>query len=137
MKHISASKKRTVFVGFSIGTLVSVVCSIVLSLLLTSLIQNKNVVTSLTPVIFVTRLISILVGGVIGSIITNEKCVIVISFILSAYLIILISIGILFCEGQFQKMGFSILSVLIGGIIAGLICLKMQNKKPHSYKSVR
>ena len=137
MKHISTQKNKTVISCVVIGTIAAILISVILSAILVFIIQSKKTSDSVMPHLFAIRFISVLLGALIGTQINNEKSLTEASLITGAYILILLCLGIMFFEGQFNQIVTGVLAGIGGGVLSCLIRLKSKKNKNHVYKVKR
>ena len=137
MKHISTQKNKTVISCVVIGTIAAILISVILSAILVFIIQSKKTSDSVMPHLFAIRFISVLLGALIGTQINNEKSLAEASLITGAYILILLCLGIMFFEGQFNQIVTGVLASIGGGVLSCLIRLKSKKNKNHVYKVKR
>ena len=137
MKHISTQKNKTVISCVVIGTIAAILISVILSAILVFIIQSKKTSDSVMPHLFAIRFISVLLGALIGTQINNEKSLAEASLITGAYILILLCLGIMFFEGQFNQIVTGVLAGIGGGVLSCLIRLKSKKNKNHVYKVKR
>ena len=127
--HLPVATNRTTTVGAVIGIVISFVMSLILIAGITGLVTgNKLSEGSLVWLVFVVRIVTVMVGALIGTGLAKEKCVITAGIIVAGYSALLLSLGIVIYDEAFQNFGAGLLSVIIGGAIGYLIRLKLQNK---------
>ena len=120
----------TVTAGVVIGIMSALVISLLVSLALTSFAINGSISEdSIGIYIFAIRMISTLLGGLIGTGITKGRYIPVIGLITGGILVVLLGWGIVFCDGQFQNVGSGALSVLIGCVAVVLLKLSPTKKR--------
>lgn len=130
-KNISKSMTTGVCIGIGIALLISAL----LTTGLTSLIINENTGENGCGIfIFTIRAVSILIGGIIATVIYQEKYLPVIGITALGYLVILLGIGIVVYDGSFQHFGSGIISVLTGSLLAWAIRLKPKTKSKYLKK---
>ena len=133
-KGAAASWVKGAIIGIAAATLVS----IVLTLLAANLVLNGKVGESGNGwIVFLTRILSVVLGGLIGTSLSKEKMLPTISVIAVGYLLVLLAVGIVFFNGSFHKFGSGLLSVLIGGAIVCLLKLTQQKNKNKAIKARR
>ena len=137
MKHISTQKNKTVISCVVIGTIAAILISVILSAILVFIIQSKKTSDSVMPHLFAIRFISVMLGALIGTQINNEKSLTEASLITGAYILILLCLGIMFFEGQFNQIVTGVLAGIGGGVLSCLIRLKSKKNKNHVYKVKR
>ena len=138
MKRTKYDKNQPIGYGIGAGVAVSIITSIVLMLLLTNLVNEQNVNERTAELLlFMIRMISVLVGAVIGMKLTAGKGLLIIGTVLVGYMLFLLSVGIIAYDGAFQRMGSGLLSVLIGAAVSCVIALKPQRKSKQSLKYKR
>lgn len=137
MKHISTQKNKTVISCVVIGTIAAILISVILSAILVFIIQSKKTSDSVMPHLFAIRFISVMLGALIGTQINNEKSLAEASLITGAYILILLCLGIMFFEGQFNQIVTGVLAGIGGGVLSCLIRLKSKKNKNHVYKVKR
>ena len=120
-----------------IGTLVSLIISVLLSVVLTSLIGKGSLNENQLLDVFLIRMIAVLIGGILGAEISNQKPLPVIGVISAAYLLVLLAIGILLFNGSIRNFGISVLSVFAGMIGALVIKLKPQRIRKKATRIAR
>jgi len=133
-KGAATSWVKGAIIGIAAATLVS----IVLTLLAANLVLNGKVGESGNGwIVFLTRILSVVLGGLIGTSLSKEKMLPTISVIAVGYLLVLLAVGIVFFNGSFHKFGSGLLSVLIGGAIVCLLKLTQQKNKNKAIKARR
>ena len=137
MKHISTQKNKTVISCVVIGTIAAILISVILSAILVFIIQSKKTSDSVMPHLFAIRFISVMLGALIGTQINNEKSLTEASLITGAYILILLCLGIMFFEGQFNQIVTGVIAGIGGGVLSCLIRLKSKKNKNHVYKVKR
>ena len=137
MKHISTQKNKTVISCVVIGTIAAILISVILYAILVFIIQSKKTSDSVMPHLFAIRFISVMLGALIGTQINNEKSLTEASLIPGAYILILLCLGIMFFEGQFNQIVTGVLASIGGGVLSCLIRLKSKKNKNHVYKVKR
>ena len=137
MKHISTQKNKTVISCVVIGTIAAILISVILSAILVFIIQSKKTSDSVMPHLFAIRFISVMLGVLIGTQINNEKSLTEASLITGAYILILLCLGIMFFEGQFNQIVTGVIAGIGGGVLSCLIRLKSKKNKNHVYKVKR
>ena len=135
--HKSVDKKRNMVTCVGIGTLVSLIISVLLSVVLTSLIGKGSLNENQLLDVFLIRMIAVLIGGILGAEISNQKPLPVIGVISAAYLLVLLAIGILLFNGTIRNFGISTLSVFAGMICALVIKLKPQRIRKKATRIAR
>ncbi len=112
----------------TIGAVCAIVISAVLTGFLSSLtLKGKIGDSGIGYAVFAIRLLSVAVGGLIGTGIFKEKLLAVVGTITAAYMVVLIAIGIAFLDGSFNRFGMGLISVVLGGAVAAVFRL-MPNK---------
>lgn len=133
--RMRVTQSQSAMVGALIGIVISLAISLIFVVAMTSMvINNKFVERSLGWSIFVVRMISALVGTLVGTGLAKEKCAITIAIITVGYLVVLIGLGIVIFDESFKNFGAGLVSTIFGGIVGFLIRLKLQNKPRRSRK---
>ncbi len=126
--YLSAGKKSMLFcIGMGLVTALSI--SAVLTIGLTSLIQNGKLNENGMAGVFIIRVIATLAGGLLAAGLSDKKFLPVIGAVSAGYLVFLLGIGIVWFDGSFHKLWQGILSVGIGTAIACLTRLKPQRTR--------
>jgi len=120
--------------GIGIGAGVALIISIILSALLTSLVINAKIKEEQTTYIFVTRVLSVTVGCLIGSKISAGKKLMTMGSITCAYLTIIIALGIIVYGSSLNNIASGATSIILGAVIAYLITMKRPGKSKHRTK---
>lgn len=121
---------HTVPVAVAFGLGVSLLVTVLLSAALTSMVTKGTLqLENLQFIIFMIRAIAVTVGAIITTGLRNGKVLLNIAIVCAAYLVILISVTIIFYNGMFQNLGGGLLSVLAGGAAACLIRLKPEKRR--------
>ena len=124
--------KNSFIAGVGIGMVAEILLSILLTAGLTSLILNGKLTEQTSGfIIFTIRLLSVLLGGLIGTGISNDKILPVIGSISLGYLFVLIAFGIAVYNRSFCGFILSTLSVIAGALIVTLIRLKSKTRPKH------
>ena len=114
----------TVSAGVGIGIAAALTISLLMSLVLTSLAINGSISEdSIGIYIFAIRMISTLLGGLVGTGVTKGRYIPVIGLITGGVLVVLLGWGIVFYDGRFQNVGSGVISVLIGCV--AVVILKL------------
>lgn len=133
-KHLTAGKNKNMITCIGLGLLTAMIISVVLTLGLTSLVEKGKLSENGNFGVFLTRMIAVAAGGLVGAGLSDKKFLPIIIVTSSAYLIVLLAIGILLFDGSFHKMWLGVLSILIGAIIALLIKLKPQTNRKRAMR---
>ena len=121
-----------------VGTAVSVVLSVILSLLVTSLTLKGSIgEDKVNFYVWLTRLLSVLLGSLIASGMSKKIGIPIIGAVSACYLLILLSVGILFYDGGVHRFGSGFISVLVGGLAASAIRLIPQNRAKYVTKLLK
>lgn len=113
-----------------IGSVCALVITAVLTALLSVFTLNGSIGESgMGYAIFAIRLISVAVGGLIGTGISEEKMLPIVGVVTAGYLAALVAIGIALFNGSFNQFGSGLLSAVLGGAAAGAIQLKPKKNK--------
>ena len=135
VKRTTRLEKKSIGYGVGIGVAVSVVISVLLLCLLSCLMIKQRLSEHTAGIaVFIIRFLAINLGTLIGSKLTKENGVIVIAAITTAYLVILLGLGIVAYEGVFRNFGTGLFSVLIGAGVSTAIVLKPQRKSKRTIK---
>ena len=131
-------KERSLSGGIFIGTGVSLIISVVLSMIAAALIVNERVsengIGYITPII---SLIATMAGCIIAARFVGQKLAIISGATGIIYLIILIGIGIMFFDGGFHNMWTSILSIGVGCAVSCAICIRGKGSGKRRKRSYR
>lgn len=131
-RTVNQSPSRSMVRSAEMGLAAALSVSALLTLLLTSLIINGRLgEENGNALVFVIRILSVFVGGLIGASLAQGKYLPVISLVSLGYLIMNIALGIALYDGSFRNFIGGVMSVLIGGATACLIKLiepKRQNR---------
>lgn len=127
--YLSMGKDKNLTICIGMGLLISLVISVILTIGLTSLIQNGKLSESGEMPAFIIRVIATLAGGLLGAGLSTKKFLPVIGAISAGYLLVLLGMGIILFDGSIHKLWLGILSVAIGAMIAILIKLKPQTTR--------
>lgn len=134
-KHTSTSDRHSLLYATGIGLAITTIVSIILAVILTSLVMRGSIQEgSASTFIFLIRSISALAGCLIGVKIKEEKCLPTIGAIALGYLFILLGVGIAVYNRSFQHFGISVLSIVIGGLVAYLIQVRPRTNRKHIAK---
>lgn len=118
-----------------IGGVIAIIISIGISMLAANLLLNGRIgETAVGILTFVARLLSVVLGCLIGTNLHKEKCIQTVAVICAVYLIVLIAMGIILFDGSFHQFGAGLLSVIAGGAIACLIKLRPKKNKNHAVR---
>ena len=129
------TNSRSMPIGIIIGICSSVGITLAFAAILASLIVNERIgINSLQYYTFVITAIAALTGGVIAGKYTNEKPAISCGAAALIYGLILMFVGILFFNGDFHGVWTSLISIIIGCLLACTICLR---KKVRGYTRKR
>ena len=135
VKRTTRLEKKSIGYGVGIGVAVSVVISVLLLCLLSCLMIKQRLSEHTAGIaVFIIRFLAINLGTLIGSKLIKENGVIVIAAITTAYLVILLGLGIVAYEGVFRKFGTGLFSVLIGAGVSTAIVFKPQRKSKRTIK---
>lgn len=128
----------TVTAGVVIGIASALAISLLMSLTLTSFAINGSISEdSIGIYIFAIRMISTLLGGLIGTGITKGRYIPVIGLITGGILVVLLGWGIVFYDGRFQNVGSGVVSVLIGGVAVVILKLRPTKKRGRAVRITR
>ena len=131
--RVTSSRKITEVPAVVIGVVAATIISVLLTAGLTSLIMNGMVSeTAAGPYVFVIGMIASAIGCLIGMILMKGKYLIIAGSAALGYLAVLIGLGIVLYEGSFKNMLSTVVSVLLGGVIACLLVLKPLKKPKHT-----
>ena len=126
---------RATTVGAFTGIIIAFVISLILITVITSLVaNNKFPEASSGWSMFMVRVAAVLVGALVGTALSKEKCVITAGIIVAGYLALLLGLGIVIYDGSFKNFGTGFISATIGGVVGCLIRLKSQNKPRRTRK---
>ncbi len=127
--RFSVGKNNGVIFCVGTGMLVSLLLSAVLTIGMTSLIQNGKLSENGSIIVFFVRAIAVLIGGLFGAGLSKDKYLIVIFCIALSYMIVLLVLGIIMFDVSFNNLGAGVLSIAIGATVALLIKLKPQTTR--------
>ena len=126
--HISSSKNKNIFICTGLGLATALIISTAASFVLTSLIEKSNMNESGQLGVFLTRIISVAIGGLVGTGLSDNKLLPIIIAVSVTYLTILIAIGVILFDASIKSLGLGLSSILIGAAISLLIKLKPQRR---------
>ena len=127
--------ENKIVTGVGIGIGIAILLSILMTAGLTSLVLNGKLAEQTSDaVVFGIRLAAVLLGGLIGTGISNEKVLPVIGSIGLGYLLILIAFGIAVYDGSFRGFGLGLLSVAAGVLIVTFVRLRRSAKPKHKVR---
>ena len=134
--RVGSKGKISVAVAGMIGAIISLVMSVLLTVALTNLILKGSVEDKTADIfIFAIRTLSVLLGCVAGSLLTDGKLLQVIGLSALGYLLILLATGIVLFDGSFQGFWIGILSVIMGAVVA--ILIKSTTLRSNKHKKFR
>ena len=108
-----------------IGTLTSLLLSVVLSMIVATLVLNERIGEDAIGLLSrIIMMISSALGCIIAIRLNAEKLAIVSGITGIIYLLILIGTGILFFDGGFHNIWTSIISVTVGCVLSCAICIR-------------
>ena len=108
-----------------IGTLTSLLLSVVLSMIVATLVLNERIGEDAIGLLSrIIMMISSELGCIIAIRLNAEKLAIVSGITGIIYLLILIGTGILFFDGGFHNIWTSIISVTVGCVLSCAICIR-------------
>ena len=123
-------------VGIGIGITVSI--SVAFLALISHLILQGSISGEKSGIyIIATRIISVLLGCLVGAQICDKKPLPIIMTIRGGYLFLILSIGVVIYDGSFQKVLIGIMSIFAGCAIACMIKLKTQNKRRYTARRIK
>lgn len=121
----TARGNHSVTLSIVIGIVAALVVTFLLTGGLTSLLISGKLSEKTTGIpVFAIRMISVLLGGLIGSGYSKGRYLQVIALIALGYMVALLGLGMIVYNGIFHNLGIGILSVFVGGVIACLMKLK-------------
>lgn len=124
-----SDRKRSTVLCIAVGFVVSAVISLIITVGMTSLaLSGTLAIGAMDIAIFFVRVLSVLVGGLIGAGLHKEKTLMVIGIIAGCYLVLITAVGIVAFDGSVKNLGTGMLSVIVGGAIGCLIRLSAQKK---------
>ena len=123
-------------VGIGIG--ITVIISVALLSLISHLILKGSISEEKSGIyIVVTRIISVLLGSLMGARISNKKPLPIMMTISGGYLFLLLCVAIVVYDGAFKNVLVGIMSIFAGCAIACMIKLKTQNKRRHTARRIK
>ncbi len=124
--HFFVGKNHNTIGCIGLGVLTAVITSIALSLVLTSLIAKGNIEMNGHIGVFLTRVFSVAIGGIVGTGLQGKKLLPIIIAISTVYLVILLVMGAIVFDAAFQRLWMGTVSVFLGAAISLLFKLKPQ-----------
>lgn len=113
------------------GIAVTVIISILLLVLVGNLILNGHLSEGSTNMcVFVIRMTSLITGILVAAAIWKKEYLKLVGIVIVGYLLILITIGIVFFDGSFKNIAINALSAVLGGVVAlGVLLSPKRNKR--------
>ena len=124
-----ASKNKSIIACIGIGLATSILISLILTIVTASLIQKGSITESEKISVFLVRLVSVMVGSLVGTGLQGKKALPVIGVISGCYYICLLIVGLLVLNGSLISPWQGLLSTTVGGAVACVIKLKPQNTR--------
>ena len=129
-KHQATKTDGSIVTAIVIGVLIALVLSTAFIALISSLIQWGNLEENHTsPIVFLCRAVSLLIGSLIGSLISKEKHLMRVGATALGYLLILFAIGIVFFDGSFRSCLSGVASIVFAGVIAIVLLQRGKGSK--------
>ena len=114
----------------SIGTLTSLLLSVVLSMIIATLVLNERIGEDAIGLLSrIVMMISTALGCIIAIRLNAEKLAIVSGITGIIYFLILIGTGILFFDGGFHNIWTSVISVAVGCVVSCAICIRGKGRE--------
>ncbi len=137
MKKIQpkANKEKGTIFSIAIGTAVSVLCMLLLSVLLTVLVENEAVSsTMVTIAALCIHAISVFAGSMLSLTGQKGRIAVVAGTVTASYFLMQICVNMLFFSAGFEGVAAGLVSMLVGGVIAVLIKSRLGQKKKYRAK---
>ena len=135
--YLSFGKNENMLSCIAAGLFASLVVSVVLMIGLTCLIEKGKLNDNEYLAVFITRLIATIAGGLLSARLAEKKLLLNVVTTSAAYLLVLLSVGIVLFDGVFDKFWIGVLSVVIGVVIVLLIKLKPQTNRKKLTRTAR
>jgi len=120
---------KSIVVCVFMGLLATVLVSLIMSVIITGMIQKGTLSENGNIGVFTTRVIATMMGSLLGAAMTRKNILFVIGVIAAGYYIVLLVLGLLFFDGSLDNVWQGFVSIIIGGCIACLIKLKPQRTR--------
>lgn len=138
MAKVKSRDNHSMAFSIGIGILISVIISFLLTLGLTSLIINGTLKESGGAFsIFIVRTLSVFIGCLIGGIIYKDKALPLIGVITGVYFIILMIVSIAAFDQSFINFVPTMVSVLLGGILAAVLRLRPKKRSMRKLPKIK
>jgi MFS family permease len=135
-KTSSMGKKDSgVAMNIVLGGLISIICMLLLSVLLTVLVENETVsISSVSVFTMAIHLLSVFLGTILSITLEKGRIAVIAGIITVAYLVVLLCVNMLVFSAGFNGFGAGILSALAGGVLAILLKGRLMGKKKYKIK---
>ena len=135
---LSKGAKTTWVRAAVIGICFALVVSVALTALLGKFALNGTIGESgVGLAVFVIRLLSVAVGGFVGTGLTDGKLLPVVGVITAGYLLFLLAAGIILFDGSFNRFASGLVSAVLGGAVVALIRSMPKKSKNHFQQRLR
>lgn len=129
---------RPIFYKVTIGVLIFITLSLILSGLLSTLVLNERIKeTMITPVILGVTAISTFSGSIVAVKDAKDKYALITGVMAFVYCFALIAGGVLLFESGFQNIWKDLLAIVIGNIFACVIALRQSSGKRKKRRNPR
>lgn len=124
IKSVIKKGERSMASGVAIGVLLSVVISLLLAMGTSGLITKEKLSEGgVHYFALIITLISGMVGGLVAGKVVGSKYAVVTGLTGLAYLLVLISVGILFFDGGFNMLWTSTVAIAVGVAVSCVLCI--------------
>ena len=114
----SFQPKTKHLMSISYAIISSLIFSLILTLLVGKLVGKKIIENNLSAVVNLVRVITGFLSCTVGIKLIKENALLNVSLISAGNILIMMALGILFFDGTFSGVGWGIVSVLIGALLA-------------------
>ena len=133
--HSITGKDTGMAIHIGLGILLSLVSTIMMSILLTVLVENESVQLSSVPIFaFGMHTVSVLIGCTLSLTLEKGRAGIIAGIVTAGYIAVLLCINMLVFSAGFNGIWGSALSAAGGSLLAMLISGKLRGKKKHRIK---
>lgn len=137
MKKTSPMGKKdgSVVINIALGVLISLISMLLLSVLLTVIVEKETVsFSSVSAFTIAIHIISVFIGTIVSVTLEKGRIAIVAGIVSGAYFVVLLCANMLIFSAGFDGVGAGILSILAGGLFSVLVKGKLMGKKKHKIK---
>lgn len=128
--HVGLKKKNLTALGIATGVVAALLLSAVMTAVQSNLVSKEMIgMESKGVFAFVIRIISVFIGGILGTALSGGKNLQTIGLIAGGYFVLLLGIGVLLFDGSVRDLFSGLISTLLGGVLACAVRLKPQRKR--------